>query len=151
MTESTRSKYTDHNIEKSNTHHPYCLICGTDIENHPTETFPTNDEIQFDCPNCADQASIAAPGEITLCKTHDNERHYKLMKDFFIEEIQQLQFKAISPFCSCCGTDKKVCYVGMIPVYKTDQISVFSFCINCRDELTLKKNAAIAAQERIGA
>jgi len=48
MTESTRSKYTDHNIEKSNTHHPYCLICGTDIKNHPTETFPTDDEIQFD-------------------------------------------------------------------------------------------------------
>lgn len=103
------------------------------------------------CPNCADQASIAAPGQTTLCKTHDDERHYKLMKDFFIEEIQQLHFKPNSPFCSCCGTEKKVCYTGIIPVYKTNQVATFSFCIDCRDELTLKKNAVIAAQERIGA
>ena len=36
MTESTRKNFTDHNIEKSNTHRPYCLVCGTSIEHHPT-------------------------------------------------------------------------------------------------------------------
>jgi len=46
MTEKSRAKYTDHKIEKSETYHPYCLICGISIEHHPIETMPTSDEIQ---------------------------------------------------------------------------------------------------------
>ena len=97
---------------------------------------------KIDCPNYADQASIAAPGE--------DEKHYREMREFFEEEIERLQFKPQLPFCSACGTDKHVSYVGMIPTENSGILN-FSFCVDCRDQLTLKKNATIAVQERIGA
>ena len=104
--------------------------------------------LQNDCPNCADQASIAAPGETVLCETPD-EKHYREMYEFFEEEIERLQFKALLPFCSACGTYNDVVYVGLMPTENSGILN-FSFCIDCRDNLTLKKNAAIATQERIG-
>lgn len=102
-----------------------------------------------DCPNCADQASIAVPGETTLCKTHEDEKHFREMKEFFIEEIQRIIFKPVLPFCSSCGA-KNAPYAGII-LTKDGQPLTWSFCIDCRNELTLKQNAARAAQERIGA
>ena len=112
---------------------------------------PISEQIQYeDCPNCADQASIAAPGQTTLCKTHDDEKHFREMKEFFIEECERLIFKPALPMCSCCGTEKTVVYVGII-ISVTGHPLTFSFCIDCRDELTLKQNAARAALERIGA
>ncbi len=92
-----------------------------------------------DCPDCADQQSIAAPGETVLCQTHNDEKHYADMKEFFIENLKSLEFRPYMPFCSCCGSDKPA-YIGMIPnAIKT--IVSFAFCVNCRDEMTLKKNA----------
>lgn len=102
-----------------------------------------------DCPNCADQASIAAPGQTILCKTHDVEKHFREMKEFFIEEVQRIIFKPALPFCSCCGA-KNAPYAGII-LTKDGHPLTWSFCLDCRDELTLKQNAARAAQERIGA
>lgn len=102
------------------------------------------------CPNCADQASIAAPGETVLCKTHADEKHFAEMKEFFNDELERIWFKPHTPFCSMCGTDKFVVYVGVINTVNFVPM-VWSFCGDCRDELTLKRNAAIATQERIGA
>lgn len=79
-----------------------------------------------------------------------DKAHYAQMKDFFIEEIERIQFKSNLPFCSACGTDKQVVYIGLIPTNSSGILN-FSFCVDCRNDLTLKKNAAIAAQERIGA
>lgn len=101
------------------------------------------------CPNCADQASIAAPGQTTLCKIHEDEKHFREMKEFFIEEIERITFRPCLPFCSCCGKQTSQ-YVGIIQTNSSGPLS-FSFCVDCRDELTLKQNAAHAAQERIGA
>ena len=103
-----------------------------------------------DCPNCADQASIAAPGETVLCKTHADEMHYSEMRNFFDDNLSDLIFHSHLPFCSSCGTDTSVYYIG----YITNTLNVstsFSFCVDCRNNLTLKKNGVIAAQERIGA
>jgi|SRR5215510_6688050 len=36
MTENTRKQFTDHEVEASAARTPYCMECGTDIENHPT-------------------------------------------------------------------------------------------------------------------
>lgn len=102
-----------------------------------------------DCPNCADQASIAAPGQTVLCNTHADEKHFREMKEFFIEEVERITFRPHLPFCSCCGKETSQ-YVGIIVTNSSGPLS-FSFCIDCRDELTLKQNAAHAAQERIGA
>lgn len=107
-------------------------------------------QLEEDCPNCADQASIAAPGETVLCKTHSDEKHYADMKEFFVEECERLIFKPSGPFCSCCGTSSYVVYHGII-LSNSGQPLSFQFCVNCRDELTLKQNAAHAALERIGA
>lgn len=98
------------------------------------------------CLNCADQASIAAPGETVLCKTHADEKHYADMKEFFIEQGEHLIFKPVVPFCSCCGTEHKVVYAGII-ITNSGQPLAFSFCIDCRDELTLKRNATSAKLE----
>ena len=105
---------------------------------------------RLSCANCADQASIAAPGQTTLCNTHQDEKHFKAMKEFFIDEKEQLIFKPHLPNCSACGTDKYVVYIGIIITISGQPLN-FSFCVNCRDELTLKQNAACAALERIGA
>lgn len=102
------------------------------------------------CPNCADQASIAAPGQTVLCKTHADEKHFREMNEFFNDEIERISFKPHTPFCSACGTDKHVVYVGIINTENSGPL-VWSFCGDCRDELTLKRNAASAASERIGA
>lgn len=99
-----------------------------------------------DCPNCADQASIAAPGQTTLCKTHSDEQHYADMKEFFNSQLSNLTIQVHMPFCSRCGKNDPD-YIGFIQNAIT--LSSFSFCIDCRNELTIKKNAAIAAQERI--
>ena len=101
------------------------------------------------CSNCANQASIAAPGQTVLCKTHEDEKHFREMKAFFIEEIERITFRPHLPFCSCCGKQTSQ-YVGIIQTNSSGPLS-FSFCIDCRDELTLKQNAARAALERIGA
>ncbi len=80
--------------------------------------YPTNDEGEID-------------------ETEDN--HYREMKEFFIENLKQLEFRSYMPFCSCCGSDKPV-YIGMIP-NRMKIIVSFAFCVNCRDEMMLKKNA----------
>jgi len=69
----------------------------------------------------------------------DEEKHYADMKEFFIENLKNLEFRPYMPFCSCCGSDKPV-YIGMIPNAIKSIVS-FAFCVNCRDEITLKKNA----------
>jgi hypothetical protein len=61
------------------------------------------------------------------------------MKEFFIENLKSLEFRPYMPFCSCCGSDKPA-YIGMIPNAIKSIVS-FAFCVNCRDEMTLKKNA----------
>lgn len=101
------------------------------------------------CPNCGDQASIAVPGQTTLCKTHEDEKHFRQMKEFFDEYIQEIILKPHMPFCSRCGADSP----DYVLVLRTSDGSLLNFaaCTNCRDELTLKQNAARAAQERIGA
>jgi hypothetical protein len=77
-------------------------------------------------------------GECVHIKQHFEE-HYAEMKEFFIENLKELEFRSYMPFCSCCGSDKPV-YIGMIPnTIKT--IVSFAFCVNCRDEMMLKKNA----------
>jgi hypothetical protein len=108
-----------------------------------------------DCPNYADQESIAAPGQTVLCKTHgdekhyaDMEKHYADMKEFFIENLETLQFKLYLPFCSACGSDKPH-YIGIIPNNVINLVS-FAFCVNCRDEMMLKKNALLESLERYG-
>ena len=111
--------------------------------------YPTNDNGEIDCSDCADQASIAAPGETVLCKTHSDEKHYGDMREFFNDNLETLEFRPYMPFCSQCGNDKPV-YIGLIPNSYNKMVS-FAFCVDCRDELTLKRNAATAAQERIGA
>ena len=105
-------------------------------------------ENRINCPNCADQASIAAPGQTVLCKTHADEKHYADMKEFFDSQLSSLTIQTHMPFCSRCGKNDPD-YIGVIQDAFT--LTSFSFCIDCRDELTLKKNAALAASERIGA
>ena len=73
-----------------------------------------------------------------------DKQHYQEMSEFFDEMLPKLQFHILIPICSRCGKDAY--YVGLISTQTS-----FAFCVDCRDELTLKKNAAIAAQERIGA
>lgn len=102
-----------------------------------------------DCPNCLEQASIAAPGQTVLCNTHDDEQHFFEMRRFFNEYIQEMILKPHLPFCSRCGADSPD-YVLLLPT--SDGVPLnFAACANCRDELTLKQNAARAALERIGA
>jgi hypothetical protein len=78
-----------------------------------------------------------------------DEQHYADMKEFFIENLETLQFKPYLPFCSCCGSDKPN-YIGMIPNASGNLVS-FAFCVNCRDGMTLKQNAIRASRESIGA
>ena len=79
-----------------------------------------------------------------------DEIHFAEMKKFFNDELENICFKSHLTFCSACGADERVAYIGII---RTDSGALlnFSFCVDCRDELTLKKNAEIATQERIGA
>jgi hypothetical protein len=114
-------------------------------EIHPT---PLPYEIE-NCPNCADQASIAAPGQTTLCKTHEDEKHFREMKEFFDEYIQEIILKPHMSFCSRCGANSPD-YILLLHTSGGSSLN-FAACTNCRDELTLKQNAARAAQERIGA
>lgn len=114
-------------------------------EIHPTP-LPYEKE---NCPNCADQASIAAPGQTTLCRTHDDERHYSEMRKFFDEQINDFHMTSFLPFCSRCGKDAPD-YVIIMHDSKMNPL-IFAACADCRNELTLKQNAARAAQERIGA
>lgn len=100
------------------------------------------------CSNCADQASIAAPGQTVLCKTHSDEKHYREMNEFFDSQLSNLKFSVHMPLCSACGNDEAY-YIG----YIQGEIAIthYSFCKDCRSKLVLKQNAARAAQERIGA
>ncbi len=94
---------------------------------------------QNDCSNCADQQSIAAPGQTVLCQTHSDEKHYAEMKEFFIENLKDLHFSAVVPFCSSCGKDAPD-YVGIM-MTSTNLPLTFGFCVNCRSELVMKQNA----------
>ena len=80
----------------------------------------------------------------------DDEKHFAEMKNFFNKEIERIWFKPHTPFCSACGTDTHVVYVGILNTNNSGPL-VWSFCVDCHDELTLKRNAANEAQERIGA
>lgn len=98
---------------------------------------------------------IPKESEIHPTKLTDKENeerlekeHYADMKEFFDSQLSNLEIQGHKPFCSRCGKERAE-YIGFIQGAIT--LTSFSFCIDCRDELTLKKNAAIAAQERIGA
>jgi hypothetical protein len=93
------------------------------------------------CPNCADQESIAAPGQTVLCQTHNDEKHYAEMKEFFIENLKDLHFNVMLPFCSGCGKDSPE-YVGTM-MTSTNLPLTFGFCVDCRHGLVMKQNALI--------
>lgn len=120
------------------------LLAGKDID-----TFEATYCLHLiNCPNCADQASIAAPGQTVLCKTHsDDELHFSEMRKFFDEYIQEMILKPHMPFCSRCGADSPD-YVLLLRTSDGSPLN-FAACANCRDELTLKQNAARAALKRI--
>lgn len=93
---------------------------------------------------------IAAQDRGETCETNcsfceSNKEHYKQMSEFFDEMIEHLNFHTFVARCSRCGKPD-ASYVGLI-----SGKTIFAFCVDCRDELTLKQNAARAALERIGA
>jgi hypothetical protein len=81
-----------------------------------------------------------------ICSFCESDKaHYQQMSEFFDDMLEHLNFHTFVARCSRCAKASAP-YVGII-----SGKTVFAFCVDCRDELTLKKNAAIAAQERIGA
>ena len=110
------------------------VILNDNGEEEIVRDFLNNHQLAVDCANF-----VAKNENITTIIDETDDNHYREMKEFFIENLKNLEFRPYLPFCSCCGSDKPV-YIGMIPnAIKT--IVSFAFCVNCRDEMTLKKNA----------
>lgn len=115
------------------------------------------------CDGCANQESIASPGETTKCREH---QEYATMEDVVCEEIEESESEEIAsddevdqwfierasefefhPFvtrCSMCFK-REAFYVGV-----TTHGTPFEFCQICRDDLVRRADAAKQSPERFG-
>lgn len=101
------------------------------------------DDSDLMCDGCANQESIAAPGETTKCREHQ-EKSDDGIDRWFDERATLFTFHPFGNWCSRCMVNEAY-YIGV-----TDCGTPFQFCKSCRDDLVWRADAAKQSPERFG-
>lgn len=100
--------------------------------------YPTNDDGEIEKDN-----DIEVVDE--LWNDDDSAEQDEERKNWYRERALEFEFHTFVPCCSMCGK----CEAYYIAITKHG--TPFEFCKVCRDEIKIKKDTLLAAQERIGA